>query len=91
LGQVSRFHRMYSRFYFNLTNDEDVICDDVGALVSDIYAALTYALEILEELRTEDPLAEADSFAWRVEITDHAGQVLESLSLDEPLSTPSSR
>ena len=82
---------MYSRFYFNLTNGEDVICDDVGTLVSDIYAALTYALEVLEELRTEDPSAEADWRAWRVEITDHAGQVLESLSLDEPLSTPWSR
>jgi hypothetical protein len=82
---------MHSRFYFNLTNGENVICDDVGTLVPDVYAALTYALEVMEELRTEDPSVEADWLDWRVEITDQTGQVLESLSLEEPLSLTSSR
>jgi hypothetical protein len=82
---------MHSRFYFNLTNGENVICDDVGTLVPDVYAALTYALEVMEELRTEDSSVEADWLDWRVEITDQTGQVLESLSLEEPLSLTSSR
>lgn len=82
---------MSSRFYFNLTNGEDVIRDDEGILVTDIQAALTYAMEVVQELRAEDPLATAEWKGWRLEIADDTGQVIERISLDDPYSKNSSR
>ncbi|WP_157934319.1 DUF6894 family protein [Microvirga ossetica] len=67
---------MHSRFYFHLTNGEDVIGDEVGALAFDIHAAVNYALEAIEQLRAEDPSAVAEWFGWRLEITDETGRII---------------
>jgi hypothetical protein len=82
---------MHSRFYFHLTNGEDVIGDEVGALAADIHAAVSYALDAIEQLRTEDPSAVAEWLGWKLEITDEAGRIIETLSLDDPLSKTSLR
>jgi hypothetical protein len=84
---MSRFALMHSRFYFHLNNGEDVIRDEEGILVSDIDAALIAAMEVIQELRAEDSVSAAEWQGWKLEITDEAGQVIESLSLDDPLST----
>ena len=85
---MSRFDLMHSRFYFHLNNGEDVIRDEDGILVSDIDAALIAAMEVIQELRAEDEVSAAEWQGWRLEITD---EVIESLSLDDPLSTKSLR
>jgi hypothetical protein len=84
---MSRFVLMHSRFYFHLNNGEDVIRDEEGILVSDIDAALIAAMEVIQELRAEDAVSAAEWQGWRLEITDEAGRVIESLSLDDPFST----
>jgi hypothetical protein len=82
---------MHSRFYFHLTNGEDVIGDEVGAPAADVHAAVSYALEAIEQLRAEDPSAAAEWFGWRLEIIDEAGRIMETLSLDDPRSKTSLR
>jgi glyoxylate carboligase len=83
---MSRFHLMPSRFYFHLNNGEDVIRDEEGILVSDADAALIAAMEVIQELRAQDAMSAAEWQGWRLEITDEAGRVIQSLSLDDPLS-----
>jgi hypothetical protein len=82
---------MSSRYYFNLTDGEVVIRDEEGILVSDVQAALVSALEVVRELRAEDPSVAAEWQGWRLEIVDEAGRVIESLSLDDPHSKNASR
>ena len=68
-----------------------MIRDEEGILVLDADAALIAAMEIIQELRAEDSVSAAQWEGWRLEITDEAGKVIESLSLDDPLSTTSRR
>ncbi|MFC5485605.1 DUF6894 family protein [Microvirga aerilata] len=82
---------MLSRFHVHLNNGEDVIRDEEGILVSDIDAALIAAMEVIQKLRAQDDVSAAEWQGWRLEITDGAGKVTESLSLDDPLSTKSLR
>jgi hypothetical protein len=81
---------MPTRFYFNLTDGEEVIRDEESILVSDVQAALEPAMEVIREIRAEDLLA-AECQGWRLEIVDEAGRVIESLSLDDPLTKNASR
>lgn len=82
---------MQCRFYFHLTNGEDVIHDEGGVQVSDLQAALTAAMEVIQELKAEDPTSTDEWQGWRLEITDEAGRVVESLALNDPLSAHCSR
>ena len=88
---MSRFHLMPSRFYFHLNNGEDVIRDEEGILVSDADAALIAAMEVIQELRAEDAVSATEWQGWRLEITNEAGRIIESFSLDDPLSTKALR
>ncbi len=80
---------MSCRFYFNLTNGEDVIRDEEGILVSDVQTAVVAAMEVIEELRSEDPMAAAEWQDWCLDIVDGTGRLVESLSLSDPLSRAS--
>ncbi|MGF9764515.1 hypothetical protein AAII07_56475 [Microvirga sp. 0TCS3.31] len=68
-----------------------MIGDEVGALASDIHAAVSHALDAIEQLRTEDPSAVAEWFGWMLEIIDEAGRIIETLPLDDPFSKTSLR
>jgi hypothetical protein len=87
----SGFDPMHSRFYFHLTNGEDVIGDEVGAPAADVHAAVSYALEAIEQLRAEDPSVVAEWLGWTLEVTDEMGRIIETFSLDDPLSKTSPR
>lgn len=82
---------MLCRYCFNLTNGEEVIHDEEGIQLSDIQAALAAAVEVIRELLAEDPSTVDEWKGWRLEIVDEAGQVIESLSLDDPYSKNASR
>lgn len=82
---------MSSRFFFNLTNGEDIIRDEDGVLVTDIHAAVIYAMEVVQELQAEDPFSAAEWQGWRLDITDETGRVIESLSLNDPYPRNSPR
>jgi hypothetical protein len=72
------------RYYFNLTNDHEVIHDDEGMELSDLRSAVTSAIEAIRELKGEDPLSSHEWRGWRLEIVDEAGQIVQSISLEAP-------
>ena len=84
---MRRFDLRHFCFYFHLNNGEDVIHDEEGVLVSDADAALIAAMAVIQELRAEDAMSAAEWQGWRLEITDEPGRVIESLSLDDTLTT----
>ena len=61
-----------------------MIYDEEGILVTDLQAAVIYALEVVQELRAEDPLSATEWQGGRLDITDDTGRVIESLALDDP-------
>jgi hypothetical protein len=66
---------MSSRYYFNLTDGNQIICDDEGLQLSDINAAVAYAIKAIEELRAEAPPLSEEWLGWRMEITNSTGKV----------------
>ena len=70
------------RYYFHLTNGEALIRDEEGTEVSSMQSALIAAMEMIEELRAENP-SEADEWqGWRLEIVDTSGRTVYSMPLD---------
>ena len=70
------------RYYFHLTNGEAVIRDEEGTEVSSMQTALISAMEMIEELRTEDPSAAEEWQGWRLEIVDASGRTVHTMPLD---------
>ena len=70
------------RYYFNLTNGEVVIRDEEGTEVPSMESALISAMEMIEELRAEDPFSADEWQGWRLEIIDFSGQMVHSMPLD---------
>jgi hypothetical protein len=70
------------RYYFHLTNGEAVIRDEEGTEVSSMQTALISAMEMVEELRTEDPSAADEWQGWRLEIVDASGRTVHTMPLD---------
>ena len=70
------------RYYFHLINGEAVIRDDEGIEAFSIQSALISALEMIEELRAEDPSAADEWQGWRLEIVDASGRTVYTMPLD---------
>ena len=70
------------RYYFHLTNGEAVIRDEEGTEVSSMQTALISAMEMVEELRAEDPSAADEWQGWRLEIADASGRTVHTMPLD---------
>ena len=70
------------RYYFHLTNGEATIRDDEGTEVPSMQSALISAMEMIEELRAEDPSAADEWLGWRLEITDLSGRTVHTMPLD---------
>ena len=70
------------RYYFHLTNGEAVIRDEEGTEVSSMHTALISAMEMVEELRAEDPSAADEWQGWRLEIVDASGRTVHTMALD---------
>ena len=70
------------RYYFHLTNGEAVIRDNEGIEAFSIQSALISAMELIEELRTEDPSAADEWQGWRLEIVDASGRTVHTMLLD---------
>ena len=70
------------RYYFHLTNDEALIRDEEGTEVSSMQSALISAMEMIEELRAEDPFSADEWQGWRLEIIDSSGRRVHSMPLD---------
>ena len=70
------------RYYFHLTNGEAVIRDEEGTEVSSMQTALISAMEMVEELRAEDPSAADEWQGWSLEIVDASGRTVHTMPLD---------
>ena len=69
------------RLYFHLRAPHDSIPDLEGVEVDDVEQAKAAALEMLAELRQENPSAARDWSGWTLDATDAACRVLFSLDL----------
>ena len=81
---------MSSRYYFNLTDGDEVIRDEDGIEAPDVRTALIHAYEAIAELRQEDPYILSDLQGWRLDIIDGSGHLLHSLALDSAAPDQSS-
>ena len=81
---------MPSRYYFNLTDGDEVIRDEDGIEVADARTALIRAFEAVAELRQEDAAASGEWQGWRLDIIDGSGDLIHSLPLDSPAPDSSS-
>ncbi|WP_425487007.1 DUF6894 family protein [Microvirga makkahensis] len=68
--------------FFHLVNANDIIVDNTGVDVADLTTARSLALEAIEDLKRENPGDSDDWEGWSLAITDVAGRVLSSISLD---------
>ena len=71
-----------ARYYFNLTDGDNMIRDEEGIEASSIQAAVVSALEAVEELRAQDPSNSDEWRGWRIEIVDASGQTVQTIPLD---------
>ncbi len=69
------------RLHFHLRDESHLLPDPEGIEVEDVQQAKSAALEMLAELRLEDPAAARDWSGWRLEVTDAAGVVVFSVDL----------
>jgi hypothetical protein len=81
---------MPSRYYFNLTNGDEVILDEDGIEAPDVRTAIIHAFEAIAELRQEDVSILSDLQGWRLDIMDGSGNLIQSLPLDSPAPDQSS-
>jgi len=81
---------MPSRYYFNLTDGDEVIRDEDGIEAPDVRTALIHAFEAIAELRQEDTSLLSDLQGWRLDIMDGSGHLIHSLALDSAAPDQSS-
>jgi hypothetical protein len=72
---------MSSRYYFNLTDGDQIIRDQDGLTLADIDAAITYAITAIEELRAEASVCSDEWQGWRMEILNWSGEVVSVIPL----------
>ena len=70
------------RYYFHLTNGEASIRDEEGTEVSSMQSALISAMEMIEELRAEDPSAADEWLGWWLEVVDASGRTVHTMPLE---------
>jgi hypothetical protein len=71
-----------ARYYFNLTDGDNMIRDEEGIEASSLQAAVVSAMEAVEELRVQDPSNSDEWQGWRLEIVDASGQAVQTIPLD---------
>jgi uncharacterized protein DUF6894 len=81
---------MPARYYFHLTNGEEVMRDEDGIEAPDARTALIHAFEAIAELRQDDTAASSEWQGWRLDIIDGSGNLIHSLPLDGPAPDPRS-
>jgi hypothetical protein len=72
-----------ARYYFHLISWHDSILDEEGLELADLAEARVEVLNAIEELRRENPVAATGWAGWRLDVTDAAGVVVLSISLDD--------
>jgi hypothetical protein len=82
---------MPSRYYFNLTDGDELIRDEDGIEAPDLRTALIHAFEAIEELRKEDSSPMSEWQGWSLEVVDSFGNLVQRLPLDGAAPNKNSR
>jgi hypothetical protein len=72
---------MSSRYYFNLTDGNQIIRDQDGLTLADIDTAIIYANKAIEELRAGASICSDKWQDWRMEILNCFGDVVSVIPL----------
>lgn len=75
------------RFHFNLHSAEEAIPDEEGSELADLEAARREARATVRELAIEDMRNGMSPRAWRIQIADPTGTVIESVKLEVAMTT----
>ena len=75
------------RFYFNLRDEDGIIPDEEGSELADLEAARAEARASARELAIEDLRNGRPPRAWRIQISDPTGTVVESVKLEVAMTT----
>jgi hypothetical protein len=75
------------RFYFNLSDDEGLIPDEEGSELADLESARAEARADARELAIEDMRNGNCPRAWRIQISDSTGTVVESVQLEVAMTS----
>ena len=70
------------RYHFNIRDGAALIPDKEGSKFATLKAARAEARASVRDLAIEDIRSGGAARAWRVEISNHDGTVLDSISLD---------
>jgi len=70
------------RYHFNLRNGTDVIPDEEGSEFANFAAARAEARASLLDLVKDDLRSGQPAINWHIEIADHSGRLIDSISLD---------
>jgi hypothetical protein len=68
--------------YFHLVSDHETVPDETGIEVPNLEAARDWAIEVIQEVSPEAGSSHDNWTGWSVMITDAAGTVLCTISLD---------
>jgi hypothetical protein len=69
-------------YYFNLTDGDEVIRDEVGIRVPGVHVAVMSAMKVISELEQEDPSNSDEWQDWRLEIADPSGLIVKTIPLE---------
>ena len=73
---------MGRRFYFDLTNGQDLIRDDEGVVATNLGEAVKEAQAALDDMRGRHP-GDFPGTGWELIIRDEDGATLKTLPLDD--------
>jgi len=68
------------RFYFDLTDGETTIRDDVGVAAIDLNDAMHQASEVMSQMQDDDE-HEADAHKWMIVVRDAAGKAVTTMQV----------
>jgi hypothetical protein len=72
-------------YYFTLRNTSRSIPDEQGIELSSFDQVRAEVLQTIEEMWEEDPELAKESVGWNLDVSDHSGTVLLSISLGPSL------
>ena len=72
------------RCFLHLVRGRIILTDDAGVVAADVESAVAQILVALRDFLAEDPAAQDDWRGWSLHVVDQTGEVLSTISLDEP-------
>jgi hypothetical protein len=74
------------RCYFNLSDGEQFLLDDMGVEVSNLDLAQAETLQAIQELSNEADTAGVDWSNWTLNMTDATGKILHTIPIKQAIA-----